>query len=235
MHDAVSHVRGSAVSRWRRRIRGHPATSHLAGTRWGRYHSDYADVARYFDRWADQGAIGVPFSKRYEQEANGHYCAPQIMSERILTYLPTGATVLDVGCGTGLSGAGLVRSGHRVAGVDISARMGQKALAKGYESVHVLDVTAAGLPWRQEFDGCVCVGLLGEWIRADALVPQLLNVLREKAVIGLTLDSATESREVMLEMLRAFGFNLCWQKTGIGFRKFLCSTIRYHYIVAERR
>lgn len=219
----------------RRRLFGHAPGSLLAGTRWGRFHSDYGDVAHYFDRWADNRAPDLFFSRGYDQDAQGHYGAPGIVSSHVSARLPPKADVLDVGCGTGLAGAELVRSGHRVTGIDISARMAQKALEKGYRSVRIFDVTAAELPWHREFDACICVGLLGEWIRPDTLLPRLLGVLRDDAVIGLTLERQNAAREDVVALLQDAGFTIYRQEAGVGFRRFMCSTIRYHYIVAERR
>lgn len=224
-----------AAARLRRRLFGHGPGSLLAGTRWGRFHVDYADVALYFDRWAADRAPDVFFSRGYDQDAQGHYRAPDIVSGRVSSHLPANARVLDVGCGTGLAGAELVRSGHVVTGVDISARMAERALAKGYSSVRILDATAVELPWRQEFDACICVGLLGEWIRPETLLPKLLKVLRHDATIGLTLERQNAAPEYVVALLQDEGFTVCRQEDGVGFRRFMCSTIRYHYIIAERR
>lgn len=224
----------NAATRLRRRLFGHAAESLLAGTRWGRFHADYADVAQYFDRWADEPAPHLFFSRDYDQDAQGHYRAPGIVSSHMAARLPPDANVLDVGCGTGLAGAELVRCGHRLTGVDISPRMAQKALAKGYRSVRILDAACVELPWHREFDACICVGLLGEWIRPQTLLPKLLGVLRDHAIIGLTLEHRNAGLELVVASLQEAGFTVCRQETGAGFRHFLCSSIRYHYIVAER-
>lgn len=224
-----------AVAWMRRRLFGHAPESFLAGTRWGRCYADYADVARYFDQWADNRAPDSFFSRHYDHDAQGHYGAPGIVSNDVSARLPPNANVLDVGCGTGLAGARLVHSGHRVTGIDISTRMAQKALEKGYSSVRTLDVTADELPWRREFDACICVGLLGEWVRPDTLLPTLLGVLRADAVIGLTLERWNAAPEAVVALLQDAGFTVYRQETSVGFRRFMCSTIQYHYIVAERR
>lgn len=223
------------VVRWRQRFDRRSPDSLLAGTLWGRYHDSYDDVARYFDHWADRRASDALLSRGYEQDAVGNYHAPRVISERMVASLPPGARVLDIGCGTGLAGAGLVRAGHRLTGIDISPRMARKALDKGYEAVLIDDVTAGELPWRRRFDGCICVGVLGEWISADVVLPKLIPALREQAVIGLTLERRSADLSNALDRLRAADFAVRWQHEGVGFHKFLCGTIHYHYIVAERK
>src|SRR5690242_6262544 len=44
--------------------------------------------------------------------------------------LPTGGSVLDAGCGPGLVAEALLRAGHRVTGVDLSAEMIARARAR---------------------------------------------------------------------------------------------------------
>ncbi|MFG2302831.1 class I SAM-dependent DNA methyltransferase [Actinacidiphila glaucinigra] len=65
---------------------------------------------------------------RYD-EAFPHKEGQVTAGERLLTRLPAGSRVLDLGCGTGLpTSRQLVEAGHKVTGVDLSA--GMLALAR---------------------------------------------------------------------------------------------------------
>jgi 2-polyprenyl-3-methyl-5-hydroxy-6-metoxy-1,4-benzoquinol methylase len=84
-----------------------------------------------------------PFQRPYFEIAN-----PEIPN--IMTGLPRGLRVLDVGCGSGVHGAELHRlHGHRVVGVDISEASIEKAKTRLAEA-YVADVTQ---PDRYPFRG----------------------------------------------------------------------------------
>ncbi len=83
--------------------------------------------------------------------------------------LPRGASILDIGCGTGRHSIELAKRGYAVTGIDLSTRMlaeaAETASAAGVqvEWVHS-DATRFSLP--KQFDGAICLceggcGLLG--------------------------------------------------------------------------
>ncbi len=84
--------------------------------------------------------------------------------------LPAGASILDVGCGTGRHAVELARRGYAVTGLDLSAAMLAKAAeaasAAGVEVEWIhSDATRFSLP--SNYDGAVCLcegafGLLGD-------------------------------------------------------------------------
>jgi SAM-dependent methyltransferase len=97
--------------------------------------------------------------------------------------LPPGASILDVGCGTGRHSVELAKRGYAVTGLDLSAEMLAKAAeaanASGVqvEWVHS-DATKFSLPGK--YDGAICLcegafGLLGEW---DDPIEHPLAILR---------------------------------------------------------
>ncbi len=90
------------------------------------------------------------------------------MSERALEMLclPEGVPcmLLDVGCGTGLSGETLEEAGHRWVGVDISADMLRVAQRREVEGDLVHRDMGSGLPFRQgTFDGAISVSAI-QWL-----------------------------------------------------------------------
>lgn len=76
------------------------------------------------------------------------YRAPGQMVELITLHRRDFAAVLDLGCGTGLSGDALARLGAPIVGVDLSGAMLEKARARGLYGELVRDDLAAFLPTR---------------------------------------------------------------------------------------
>ncbi|XP_063062318.1 probable 18S rRNA (guanine-N(7))-methyltransferase [Engraulis encrasicolus] len=90
------------------------------------------------------------------------------MSERAveLLSLPEDQTclLLDVGCGSGLSGDYLTEEGHQWVGVDISSAMLDVAVEREVEGGLVLADMGQGLPFRPgTFDGCISISAL-QWL-----------------------------------------------------------------------
>lgn len=96
--------------------------------------------------------------------------------------LPPGASILDVGCGTGRHSIELAKRGYALTGVDLSARMLAKAAETAsmagvcVEWVHS-DATRFSLP--RQFDGaiCLCEGAFGLLGSADDPISHPLAIL----------------------------------------------------------
>ncbi len=91
------------------------------------------------------------FAPRFEAELTGRlsYQTPQLLATLLHEVgVPGGLAVLDLGCGTGLSGAALAPFAKRLEGLDLSPRMLDQARASGhYAALHEADL-AAWLPSR---------------------------------------------------------------------------------------
>lgn len=90
------------------------------------------------------------------------------MSERAveLLALPPGEKLhlLDVGCGSGLSGEVLSELGHTWTGVDVSPSMLQVAQADGCEGDLIVNDIGEGLPFRAgTFDGAISISTV-QWL-----------------------------------------------------------------------
>ncbi|XP_056296421.1 probable 18S rRNA (guanine-N(7))-methyltransferase [Pseudoliparis swirei] len=106
-------------------------------------------------------------AKKYSQNSRMIEIQTQ-MSERALELLnlPEGRPcfLLDVGCGSGLSGDYLSEEGHFWVGLDISTAMLDVALDREVEGDLLLGDMGQGMPFRAgTFDGCISISAL-QWL-----------------------------------------------------------------------
>jgi len=117
-------------------------------------HRDLGDIEREFDLTADQyEACSTAWDYR------GSIDGPAFISR----HLPREAKILDVGCGTGLIGAGLAARGYRnLTGIDISASMLKRARdRKGVYSGGLVKADLCSMPFPEaSFDALVCIAVL---------------------------------------------------------------------------
>ncbi|KAK3534274.1 hypothetical protein QTP86_008687 [Hemibagrus guttatus] len=106
-------------------------------------------------------------AKKYSQNSRMIEIQTQ-MSERAveLLSLPEDQPcyLLDVGCGSGLSGDYLSEEGHYWVGVDISTAMLNVALDREVDGDLILGDMGQGMPFRPgTFDGCISISAL-QWL-----------------------------------------------------------------------
>jgi len=115
------------------------------------------------------------------------YRAPAVAAELLARYVDLQSTVLDVGCGTGLTGHELKRVGFgTLRGTDISQPSLQAAANKGiYESLVRADLLER-LPFADDsFDAALCVGVLS-YITGDGLFRELCRIVRPGGILVLS-------------------------------------------------
>lgn len=139
-----------------------------------------ADVAQYYDDWVED----------YETQITGWgYSAPETATGRLAERLPAPATILDVGCGTGLTGAALRTAGYEpVDGVDVSDKSLEIAAATGhYRSTAHADFQA--LPTAIDtdaYDGILCVGVLTYLPDVEAVLREFARIVRSDGWMVMT-------------------------------------------------
>ena len=190
-----------------------------------------SETRQFFDRWAREGLLYVWGSRDYDADAARWYRAPDIMAERLKPWLSAGARILDVGCGTGLSGQELIRAGFQVSGIDLSAAMAKKAGRRGYREVRVGDATA--IEWTPAFECVLCVGLIGDWIPAAKLLPAISNALLPGGILALTVPQWSGQARKTRMWLGANRFQIKEHHRALGFRKPFQHRQRYDFLISQ--
>jgi SAM-dependent methyltransferase len=96
--------------------------------------------------------------------------------------LKKGASILDVGCGTGRHAIELARRGYAVTGIDVSAKMLAKAAEKAKAAgvnVNLIRADATKFQLPKKYDGaiCLCEGAFGLLGHRDDPFNQPLSIL----------------------------------------------------------
>jgi len=103
----------------------------------------------------------------------------------VLAYLPPQSSIVDVGCGAGAYGPGLVNAGHKWLGLEVND--------------HCLEVLARrGLPFRKlkgapprfpcvdrEFDHAICIEVLEHIDEPDIFLKEIARVIRGRALFSV--------------------------------------------------
>ncbi|NDV01298.1 class I SAM-dependent DNA methyltransferase [Pseudoroseicyclus tamaricis] len=138
-------------------------TGHLKGV----YDLDgEGEVRAYYDDWAGS----------YDSElAEAGYATPRRCAAALAASdLPKDAPILDMGCGTGLSGAALAEAGFTVIdGCDLSAGMLEQARARGIYR----DLFLAGQALPESYRAVAAVGVIGPGAGPVELFDQCLALL----------------------------------------------------------
>ncbi|GAA3786950.1 class I SAM-dependent methyltransferase [Sphaerisporangium flaviroseum] len=100
----------------------------------------------------------------------------------------TGATVADVGAGTGISTRGLLARGARVVAVDPGVRMLARLVART-DSPHVVVGDGNALPLRSGAADLVCYAQAWHWLRPEESIGEALRVLRPGGAVAAWWNS----------------------------------------------
>lgn len=119
-------------------------------------------------------AVANIYDETIPSHIANHYLEKRVRF--IKTLLPSGARILDVGCGTGTLAWRLQGEAYKVVGVDGSEGMLRVALEK---DVTVIRVLAQNLPFPDEvFDGVVSVALLHHLGSRDLVEHAISEIFR---------------------------------------------------------
>ncbi len=147
-----------------------------------RAEDDYVEVT--FDAFAES------FDGKLEQL---RYRAPQLVADavaRIFGGSGKRIDVLDAGCGTGLCGPLVAPYARRVVGVDLSARMLEKAALRGvYDELHKFELTAYLEAVTEGFDLLISADTLCYFGKLEAVSKAAHDALRAQGWFVFTLES----------------------------------------------
>ncbi len=164
--------------------------------------SDPREVAERYDQWA-QG---------YDDDLSSwSYRAPEVVTATVLAGHPEAASVLDVGCGTGLVGRTLRARGFtgQVRGLDISQASLEVARQSGaYDSVEQADLQQR-LPFEDRgVDVVVCVGVMTYLPEVELVWREFARVVRPGGLVVATQrEDLWDTREcqAVVDRLQAEG------------------------------
>ncbi len=139
------------------------------------------------------------------------YRAPAIAADLLAGYVGSQSTILDVGCGTGLTGRELQRVGFEtIHGADISMRSLKNAASKGAYRSLVRANLLEPLPFLDStFDAAICVGVLS-YITGDTLFRELCRVVREGGILLLSHRTDLITERSFGELLAQFDAEGLW-------------------------
>ncbi|MCP5150118.1 MAG: class I SAM-dependent methyltransferase [Ectothiorhodospiraceae bacterium] len=146
----------------------------------GRAESDPSEIRGVYDSWAPA----------YDEDlAAWGYEAPAVSALYLRELAPRDATVLDVGCGTGLVGRALRRAGFDdLVGIDFSVDSLAIAERRGaYRALRRVDLSAlpTTLP-SAEYGALTCIGVLSYLPDVEAVCRELCRVVAPGAPLVLT-------------------------------------------------
>jgi predicted TPR repeat methyltransferase len=217
---AIEHYRAAARHFTQMRSRG-KATANLASALVRGGHRDEAErvLAEWREREPDNETArhmlaaltgqGVPlrasdiyvsdlfdgFADSFDESlAELAYRAPELIGAEIARRAGAAAgrwTVLDAGCGTGLGAPFLRPYASRLEGVDLSARMVDKARGRNaYDELHVGELTAFLTRRPVAFDLVACIDVLCYFGALDEVLGAVASALRPGGLLCFSVEKA---------------------------------------------
>ncbi|MFT4311109.1 MAG: class I SAM-dependent DNA methyltransferase [Candidatus Woesearchaeota archaeon] len=190
------------------------------------------------------------FSKKYDEYAlsKGEYNAHLLLSSKLfeLNALPKNAKILDLGCGTGLSGEPFLKKRCEVTGVDVSAKMLELAKNKGYEQVFEEDVERINKLSLKEFDVAVMLGVMEFVEKPEKLFLKIKELLKPKGFFLLTIPTKLNKKSMLkhknytkketYELIKKTNYKIIYYEKNFGYNsRHSKEKIYYHYFILNKK
>ena len=102
----------------------------------------------------------------------------------VLSYLPPASSIVDVGCGAGAYGPGLVNAGHKWLGLEVNDHC-LELLARRGLSFRKLEGARERFPCAdREFDHAICIEVLEHIDESDIFLKEIARVIRGRALFS---------------------------------------------------
>jgi SAM-dependent methyltransferase len=153
----------------------------------------------YGDQFQDEGIV-----QRYHHRPD----YPDALFERIAQRLPTGANVLDIGCGTGELAIPLANIGFQVEGIDPSMAMIERAKAASAK-VNWCHCYTEEFNFHKTYDLIVAANSL-HWMNWSVVFPMFKQALAEKGTLAIVTGGDLfdySGAEQVLELIKAYSTN----------------------------
>jgi len=148
------------------------------------------------------------YAPRFDEELTGRlaYRTPELLGE-LLAELGMardgGREVLDLGCGTGLSGVALRPFARRLTGVDLSPRMLERAAARAlYDALHEAEMLAFLAGREAAFDLIAAVDVLNYLGELSPALSAMAAALRPGGIAAFSLETGAQGGYALGEGLR---------------------------------
>jgi predicted TPR repeat methyltransferase len=142
------------------------------------------DCKTIYDEWATTYNFDV-------QHAGVDYVAPILAASAVVEAGGNmSGSILDAGCGTGLAGVALAKSGaNNVDGIDLSSSMLEFARKTGvYKDLSIADMTKAINKQDQSYDVITCVGTFTQGhVGPKPALQELVRLLRKDGILVCTV------------------------------------------------
>lgn len=144
-------------------------------------HTSPEDLRDFYNDWAAS----------YDAEVGDNgYVTPRRIAEAMAAYIPLASTVLDYGCGTGLSGLALRAAGFTTLdGLDPSEDMLAGARATNvYRTLALVDITDPAPIPAKTYDAIACIGVISTGAAPPETLHMVMEALRPRGYLSLSFN-----------------------------------------------
>lgn len=178
------------------------------------------------------------YSETFESQLTGQlaYKLPQRIAKFIYQgSYPSDLNILDLGCGTGLSGEDLHAFAKTLDGVDLSSKMLDKARAKNiYSNLHQQDIDEFLQACQSQYDLIICLDVLIYFSDLRRVLKQCGERLRAGGSLAFSVEAADDSDAIVEYRLDSTGR----YQHGLQYLRDVAQTVglmwQYHEMVTLR-